>query len=117
MAALSKNDRAMLGVSDIRGYVMAALTKEIGDGSSIMPIFMSATKEGYFVSAGLSGPYITASTVLPVLFLGGVQLLSIGVLGEYVGKIYSSVQGRPRWIEWQRLDDATRAGERTRRRA
>ena len=45
-----------------------------------------------------------ASTVLPMLFLGGVQLLSIGVVGEYVGKIYSTVQQRPRWIEWQRLD-------------
>ena len=39
-----------------------------------------------------------ASTVLPVLFLGGVQLLSIGVLGEYVGKIYLETKRRPRFI-------------------
>lgn len=38
------------------------------------------------------------STVLPMLFLGGVQLLSIGVLGEYVGKIYLETKRRPRFI-------------------
>ena len=38
------------------------------------------------------------STVLPMLFLGGVQLLSIGVLGEYIGKIYLETKRRPRFI-------------------
>jgi glycosyltransferase involved in cell wall biosynthesis len=57
-----------------------------------------------------------ASTLIPIYFFAGVQLLSIGVLGEYVGKIYSTVQGRPRWIEWQRLDDIG-AEQQLRRRA
>ena len=39
-----------------------------------------------------------ASTILPLLFLGGVQLLSTGVLGEYVGKIYLETKRRPRFI-------------------
>lgn len=39
-----------------------------------------------------------ASTVLPLLLLGGMQLLSIGVLGEYVGRIYMEVKRRPRFI-------------------
>jgi polyisoprenyl-phosphate glycosyltransferase len=39
-----------------------------------------------------------ASTTLPIYFLAGIQLLSIGVIGEYVGKIFSAVQRRPRWI-------------------
>jgi polyisoprenyl-phosphate glycosyltransferase len=39
-----------------------------------------------------------ASTVLPVTFIGGVQILSIGVLGEYIGKIYMETKRRPRFI-------------------
>ena len=39
-----------------------------------------------------------ASTVLPITFIGGVQILSIGVLGEYIGKIYMETKRRPRFI-------------------
>ena len=39
-----------------------------------------------------------ASTVLPIYFLGGIQLLAIGVLGEYLGKIYKEVKARPRFL-------------------
>ena len=39
-----------------------------------------------------------ASTVLPLYFIGGIQILCIGVLGEYLGKVYSEVKARPRFI-------------------
>jgi glycosyltransferase involved in cell wall biosynthesis len=38
------------------------------------------------------------STVVPLVFLGGVQLLSIGILGEYVAKIYSETKRRPAYF-------------------
>jgi polyisoprenyl-phosphate glycosyltransferase len=39
-----------------------------------------------------------ASSVLPMYLLGGIQLLSIGIVGEYVGKIYMETKKRPRFI-------------------
>lgn len=39
-----------------------------------------------------------ASTVIPLLALGGLQLLSVGVLGEYVSKIYMETKRRPRFL-------------------
>jgi polyisoprenyl-phosphate glycosyltransferase len=39
-----------------------------------------------------------ASTILPIYALGGMQLLCIGILGEYVAKIYSETKARPRFL-------------------
>ncbi len=39
-----------------------------------------------------------ASLVCVVCFMGGIQLISLGVIGEYVGKIYMETKGRPRYI-------------------
>ncbi|MBE6810704.1 MAG: glycosyltransferase family 2 protein [Ruminococcaceae bacterium] len=46
-----------------------------------------------------------ASTISIICFLGGVQLLSLGVIGEYIGKIYLEVKRRPRFIIDKKTDD------------
>ena len=46
-----------------------------------------------------------ASTVVPLYFLGGVQILCLGVIGEYVGKIYLESKRRPRYAVETRLGE------------
>ena len=50
-----------------------------------------------------------ASTLAVVLFVGGVQLIMLGVLGEYVGRVYDEVRRRPLYVVQARvgLDDET----------
>lgn len=48
--------------------------------------------------SGMQAFYGQATTLIVVLFLGGVQLLSLGILGEYIGRIYEEVKERPLYI-------------------
>ena len=67
------------------GFIVSALSI-IGIIWSVVSAFMNITVAGW------------ASTVSIICFLGGAQLLSLGVIGEYIGKIYLEVKGRPRYI-------------------
>lgn len=88
-------------------------------GFSYLPLQI-ATFFG-FVSAGISiigipvvialrisgSPQLTgqATTLIAVLFLGGVQLISLGILGEYVGRLYDEAKGRPLYIVREAPED------------
>jgi glycosyltransferase involved in cell wall biosynthesis len=46
-----------------------------------------------------------ASTLLPILLLGGIQILCMGIIGEYVGKIYLETKKRPRYLIGEQVGD------------
>lgn len=60
----------------------------------------------HFAGATVTG---WSSLMCIVLFLGGVQLLCVGVLGEYIGKIYAEVKHRPRYIVQERTPEQPHA--------
>jgi glycosyltransferase involved in cell wall biosynthesis len=47
-----------------------------------------------------------ATTLIAVLFFGGVQLISLGILGEYIGRLYDEARGRPLYIVRQAPKDS-----------
>lgn len=68
--------------------------------------FICLMMTGYALFAIHTGNVVPGwlSTVLPMYFLGGVQLFCFGIIGEYIGKIYSEVKQRPRYFIDKRVD-------------
>jgi dolichol-phosphate mannosyltransferase len=45
-----------------------------------------------------------ASTLIIIIFFGGVQLLTLGIVGEYIGIIFDEVKGRPEYVVDERVN-------------
>ena len=52
----------------------------------------------YMRMTGSQAFFGQATTLIAVLFLGGVQLICVGILGEYIGRLYDEAKGRPLYI-------------------
>lgn len=59
----------------------------------------------YMRLAGSLAFFGQATTLIAVLFLGGVQLISLGILGEYIGRLYDEAKGRPLYIVREAPED------------
>jgi polyisoprenyl-phosphate glycosyltransferase len=75
-----------LRLSTLAGFVIALAAFNVGILYAVLKIF------------GFPFPLGNPTIVILVLFLGGIQLISIGILGEYIGRIYEEVRQRPRFI-------------------
>lgn len=96
MAAFAWN-----GVTSFSNYPLKLVTI-IGFAVFFVCLIMTA----YALIAIYTGDVVPGwlSTVIPMYFLGGVQLFCFGILGEYIGKIYSEVKQRPRYFIDKRVD-------------
>jgi polyisoprenyl-phosphate glycosyltransferase len=75
-----------LTLSTQLGFVIAGLSFLIALAYLIMKL------------CGFPFPVGNPTLVILVLFMGGIQLISVGILGEYIGRIYEEVRARPRFI-------------------
>jgi dolichol-phosphate mannosyltransferase len=60
--------------------------------------FLQKIFANQFAKIGLAPGPGFPTIVISILFLGGVQLICLGILGEYIARIYEEVKGRPHWI-------------------
>ncbi|SFC56161.1 glycosyltransferase family 2 protein [Streptomyces aidingensis] len=108
---------AGLAIDGVTGFSTAPLRLITRLGFVVLALSLAGI--GYAVAMKFFRPDITVSgwtmMMVVVLFLGGTQMLSLGVLGSYIGRIYAEVQGRPLYIVRQVVsggDDGERAGGR-----
>lgn len=69
----------------------------------------------YFAIGSITGNTVPgwASLIVSIFFIGGMQLLAIGIVGQYIGKIYVEVKRRPRYnIEEELMNEETKDEER-----
>jgi len=79
---------------------LATWTGFLSSGLSILGIIVVVFEKYLHVTGLVQG---WSSTVIAVLFMGGVQLVCLGIIGEYVGRTYGEVKGRPLYIVQERI--------------
>jgi glycosyltransferase involved in cell wall biosynthesis len=94
----------VIGLNGIVGFSRYPLQviSLTGIGISILAFLLALA---YFIAkvAGYPFPLGNPTIVIVVAFFSGIQMLSLGVMGEYVGRIYDEVRRRPKYIVESRL--------------
>jgi len=77
--------------------VLGVLTSAMALAGFIFTFFQRVFS-GSFAYLGLEPVPGYATSIMTTLFLGGVQLLCLGIIGEYLGRIFDEVKRRPQWV-------------------
>lgn len=78
-------------------YIPLRMITLLGFGVSFISILLAISYTIQKLTRGLSPPGF-ATTVVAIFFLAGIQLITIGVIGEYVGRIFEEVKRRPLYV-------------------
>jgi dolichol-phosphate mannosyltransferase len=88
-----------IGVNGVVGFSNYMLTLSSTIGFIIALIaFLLAIVYAILKLTGVPFPLGNPTIVILLLFIGGTQLIAIGILGEYIGRIYEEVRQRPKFI-------------------
>ena len=96
-------DLAMLGITT-HSKVPVRLASMMGFGTAILSMFVALGYLVYKILFWNSFQLGLAPLVIGLFFFSAVQLISIGIIGEYVGNIYTQVLKRPLVIEKERIN-------------
>ncbi len=96
-------DLAMLGITNL-SKVPLRLVTALGFACSLLSLVAGVAYLFYKLLFWSNFTVGIAPLVIGLFFLGSVQLLSMGILGEYVGAIHTQVQKRPYVIEKERIN-------------
>jgi glycosyltransferase involved in cell wall biosynthesis len=96
-------DLAMLGITNLSKVPLRFVTL-LGFACSILSLLTGFGYLVYKLAFWANFNVGIAPLVIGLFFLGSVQLLSMGILGEYIGSIYTHVQKRPYVIERERIN-------------
>ncbi len=89
----------LLTLSSQMGFVIAGFSFLLGVIYAVMKLL------------GFPFPIGNPTIVILILFMGGIQLISVGILGEYIARIYDEVKQRPKYIVDQAVGfDQPKAG-------
>jgi dolichol-phosphate mannosyltransferase len=91
--AIASFSHVPLQLATLIGFLFAALA------FLAIPVAVVLKAAGAFVPGAT-----TTTTIIAVLLLSGIQLMAIGLIGEYVGRIYDEVKGRPLYVVRARVN-------------
>ena len=97
-------DLAMLGITNLSSTALRMVTF-LGFVSAIFSLLVGFSYFVYKLLFWSNFSVGTAPLVIGLFFLGSVQLVSMGILGEYIGAIHTQVHNRPHVIEKERVDN------------